>query len=152
VINIISCVVSINPIFLKINIIKQGYQLFEFHDFVIILYLITQRVFIVKTLSFCRTKNSFCRTKLHKEKDDLNGVVIGYADCYSKGPGFEPRVTHGPFQKFSIELTIQSCKKINHVSNDPYAELGKSSTYSHTWLGLNPQIGRPLSRLVVPLV
>jgi hypothetical protein len=28
----------------------------------------------------------------------------------------------------------------------------KSSTYSHTWLGLNPQIGRPLSRIVVPLV
>jgi hypothetical protein len=23
---------------------------------------------------------------------------------------------------------------------------------SHTWLGLNPQIGRPLSRIVVPLV
>jgi hypothetical protein len=22
----------------------------------------------------------------------------------------------------------------------------------HTWLGLNPQIGRPLSRIVVPLV
>jgi hypothetical protein len=23
---------------------------------------------------------------------------------------------------------------------------------SHTWLGLNPQIGKPLSRIVVPLV
>jgi hypothetical protein len=23
---------------------------------------------------------------------------------------------------------------------------------SHTWLGLNPQIGRPLSKIVVPLV
>jgi hypothetical protein len=23
---------------------------------------------------------------------------------------------------------------------------------SHTWLGLNPQIGRPLSRIVVPLL
>jgi hypothetical protein len=23
---------------------------------------------------------------------------------------------------------------------------------SHTWLGLNPQIGRPLSRIIVPLV
>jgi hypothetical protein len=33
--------------------------------------------------------------------------------------------------------------KINHVSNDLYAELKKSSTYSHTWLGLNTQIGRP---------
>jgi hypothetical protein len=35
-----------------------------------------------------------------------------------------------------------------HVSNDLYAELKKSSTYSHTWLGLSPQIGRPLSRIV----
>jgi hypothetical protein len=26
-------------------------------------------------------------------KDDLNGVV------HSKGPGFESRVSHGPFQK-----------------------------------------------------
>jgi hypothetical protein len=32
--------------------------------------------------------------------------------------------------------------------NDLYAELEKSSTYLHTWLGLNPQIGRPLSRIV----
>jgi hypothetical protein len=38
------------------------------------------------------------------------------------------------------------------VSNDLYAELEKPSTYSHTWLGLNPQIGRPLSGIVVPLV
>jgi hypothetical protein len=38
------------------------------------------------------------------------------------------------------------------LSNDQYAELEKSSTYSHTWLGLNPQIGRLLSRIVVPLV
>jgi hypothetical protein len=29
-----------------------------------------------------------------------------------------------------------------------YAELKKTSTYSHTWLGLNPQIGRPLSKIV----
>jgi hypothetical protein len=29
-----------------------------------------------------------------------------------------------------------------------YAQLKKSSTYIHTWLGLNPQIGRPLSRIV----
>jgi hypothetical protein len=35
-----------------------------------------------------------------------------------------------------------------HFSNDLYAELKKSSTYSHTWLGLNPQIGRPFSRIV----
>jgi hypothetical protein len=47
------------------------------------------------------------------------------------------------FRRFSIGLTIQSCKKINHFSNDLYAELEKSSTYSHTWLwlGLNPQLG-----------
>jgi hypothetical protein len=31
--------------------------------------------------------------------DNLNGVVVGYADCYSKGPRFESRVSHGPFQK-----------------------------------------------------
>jgi hypothetical protein len=31
-------------------------------------------------------------------------------------------------------------------------QLEKSSTYSHTLLGLDPQIGRPLSRIVVPLV
>jgi hypothetical protein len=37
-------------------------------------------------------------------------------------------------------------------SNDLYAELEKSSTYSHAWLGLNPQIRRPLSRIVVRLV
>jgi hypothetical protein len=34
-----------------------------------------------------------------------------------------------------------------------YAELKKLIlTYSHTRLGHNPQIGRPLSRIVVPLV
>jgi hypothetical protein len=31
---------------------------------------------------------------------------------------------------------------------DLYVELEKTSTYSHTWLGLNPQIGRLLSRIV----
>jgi hypothetical protein len=31
---------------------------------------------------------------------DLNGIVIRYADCYSEGPGFESRVSHGPFQKY----------------------------------------------------
>jgi hypothetical protein len=37
---------------------------------------------------------------------------------------------------------------MTNVSNDLYAKLKKSSTYSHTWEGLNPQIGRPLSRIV----
>jgi hypothetical protein len=32
-------------------------------------------------------------------RDDLNGVVVSNADCYSKGLGFESRVSHGPFQK-----------------------------------------------------
>jgi hypothetical protein len=32
--------------------------------------------------------------------NDLIGVVIGYVDCYSKGPEFKARVSHGPFQKF----------------------------------------------------
>jgi hypothetical protein len=32
-------------------------------------------------------------------QDDLNGVVVSNADCQSKGPGFESRVSHGPFQK-----------------------------------------------------
>jgi hypothetical protein len=39
---------------------------------------------------------------LNSEKytlDDLNGVVVECADCYSKGPGFESRVRHGPNQK-----------------------------------------------------
>jgi hypothetical protein len=31
--------------------------------------------------------------------DDLNGVVVSNADCKSKGPGFESRLSHGPFQK-----------------------------------------------------
>jgi hypothetical protein len=31
-------------------------------------------------------------------------------------------------------------------------ELEKSTTYSHTWLGLNPHIVRPLSWMIVPLV
>jgi hypothetical protein len=31
--------------------------------------------------------------------DDLNGVVVGYADYYFKDPGFWSRVSHGPFQK-----------------------------------------------------
>jgi hypothetical protein len=82
--------------------------------------------------------------------DDLNGVVVWYADCYSKGPEFESRVSHGPFKKVYHWIDIQSCIWFN--SNDLYAELEKSSTYSHSWLGLNPQIGRPLSRIIVLLV
>jgi hypothetical protein len=31
--------------------------------------------------------------------DDLNDVLVGYADCYSKSPGFESLVSHGTFQK-----------------------------------------------------
>jgi hypothetical protein len=29
---------------------------------------------------------------------EINDIGV-YADCYSKGPGFESRVSHGPFQK-----------------------------------------------------
>jgi hypothetical protein len=49
------------------------------------------------------------------------------------------------FKRFSIGLTIHLVKK-NHVSNDLYAELKKSSTY-FTYM-VNPQIGRPLSKIV----
>jgi hypothetical protein len=41
------------------------------------------------------------------------------------------------FRKFSIGLTIQSCKNKPYVSNDLHAELEKSSTYSYTWLGFS---------------
>jgi hypothetical protein len=52
---------------------------------------------------------------------------------------------------FSIGLSIQSCKKIKRLER-PICEVEKvKSTDSHTRLGLNPQIGRPLSRIVVPL-
>jgi hypothetical protein len=34
-----------------------------------------------------------------QNSDDLNGVVVSNADCYSKGPGFESRLSHGHFQK-----------------------------------------------------
>jgi hypothetical protein len=47
------------------------------------------------------------------------------------------------FRRFSIRLTIQSCKKYT-MSRMTYMRLEKSSTYSHTWLGLNPQIATPL--------
>jgi hypothetical protein len=43
--------------------------------------------------------------------DDLNGVVVSNADCYSKGPGFESRVSHGPFQKVKHWIDNPSCKK-----------------------------------------
>jgi hypothetical protein len=36
---------------------------------------------------------------LEKLRDHLNGIVVWYADCYSKGLGFESRVSHGPFRK-----------------------------------------------------
>jgi hypothetical protein len=62
------------------------------------------------------------------------------------------RVSHGPFQKVKHWIDNPVLEKINHVSNNLYAELEKSSTYSHTWLGINPQTGRPLSRMVVPLI
>jgi hypothetical protein len=39
------------------------------------------------------------RCKKARPNDDLNGVVVSNADCQSKGPGFESRVSHGPFQK-----------------------------------------------------
>jgi hypothetical protein len=43
--------------------------------------------------------------------DDLNGVVVSNADCYSKDPGFESRVSHGPFQKVKHWIDNPSCKK-----------------------------------------
>jgi hypothetical protein len=39
------------------------------------------------------------KQEFYMKQDDLNGVVVSNADCYSKGPGFESRVSHGPFQK-----------------------------------------------------
>jgi hypothetical protein len=46
-----------------------------------------------------------------KKNDDLNCVVVSNADCYSKGPGFESRVSHGPFQKVKHWIANPSCKK-----------------------------------------
>jgi hypothetical protein len=43
--------------------------------------------------------------------DDLNDVVVRNADCYSKGPGSESRVSHGPFQKVKHWIDNSSCKK-----------------------------------------
>jgi hypothetical protein len=48
---------------------------------------------------------------LWKGQDDLNGVVVSNADCYSKGSGFESRVSHGPFQKVKHWIDNPSCKK-----------------------------------------
>jgi hypothetical protein len=39
------------------------------------------------------------RVHVHEWVDDLNGVEVGSANCYSKGPGFKSRVSHGPIQK-----------------------------------------------------
>jgi hypothetical protein len=43
--------------------------------------------------------------------DDLNGVVVSNADYKSKGPSFESRVSHGPFQKVKHWIDNPSCKK-----------------------------------------
>jgi hypothetical protein len=43
--------------------------------------------------------------------DDLNGVVVSNADCYSKGAGFESWVSHGSFQKVKHWIDNPSCKK-----------------------------------------
>jgi hypothetical protein len=52
--------------------------------------------FLVALLWF--EDNVFCAMQ-ERNRGDLNGVVVSNADCYSKGPGFESRVSHGPFQK-----------------------------------------------------
>jgi hypothetical protein len=61
--------------------------------------------------------------------DHLNGVVVSNADCYSKGFGIESRVSHGTFQIVQHWIDNPALYKINHVSNDLYAELKKSSAY-----------------------
>jgi hypothetical protein len=38
------------------------------------------------------------------------GMDYGYADCYFKGPGFESRVSHGPFQLGSEDLCCHGAK------------------------------------------
>jgi hypothetical protein len=55
------------------------------------------------------------------------------------------------WQQIFYNRTMQEAyyiQKLEHFIHNLYAELKKSSTYSHTSLGLNPQIGRPLSRIV----
>jgi hypothetical protein len=64
------------------------------------------------------------------ELEDLSDEVVGYADCYSKGPGFESRVSHGPFQKVNIGLTIQSCKKLT-MSRMTHIRSWKSHRLTH---------------------
>jgi hypothetical protein len=57
---------------------------------------------VVEIASFHKKKKrkfySILRVSYYKN-DDLNGEVVSNADCQSKGPGFESRVSHGPFQK-----------------------------------------------------
>jgi hypothetical protein len=55
------------------------------------------------------------------------------------------------FRRFSNVLTIQSCKKSTMFRM--IMRSWKSHRFTlHTWLGLNPQIERPHSRIVVQLV
>jgi hypothetical protein len=56
------------------------------------------------------------------------------------------------FRRFSIVLTIQSFKKLT-MSRMIFMRSWKTHRLTHMHgLGLNPQIARPLSRIVVPLV
>jgi hypothetical protein len=48
---------------------------------------------------FAHTEAENTENNALKSMNDLNDVVVGYADCFSEGPGFESRVSHGPFQK-----------------------------------------------------
>jgi hypothetical protein len=50
----------------------QGYQLFGFQEFCILLYLITQRVFIVKTSAWVRWKRIFLRKILKIKTQQQN--------------------------------------------------------------------------------
>jgi hypothetical protein len=68
--------------------------------------------------------------------EDLNGVWLGMLTATQKVPGKSWSFSEGLALDWQSSLV-----KINHVSNDLYAELKKSSTYSHTWLGPNPLIG-----------
>jgi hypothetical protein len=45
--------------------------------------------------------------------DDLNDVVVGYADCYSKDPGFESWVSYGPFHSSIYENEMKMKWKWN---------------------------------------
>jgi hypothetical protein len=48
--------------------------------------------------------------------DDLNGVVVGYAHCYSKGPGFEFRIRWSFSEGFVLD-----CQS-SLVNNKPFLE------------------------------